>query len=398
MIPEIPPVCTFRQQCRHEDGWTDHYGALHVAAAYAGWTLPSRYRVEGLWQHGCLGPWEAITPGTLAFNAPGAQGRPLYVAREEQAELLRANGYRFARAIGMPILYTSPSARPRVPRSLLVMPTHTLAGDQFPDRSAFERYADEIKEWAADFEHVAVCVHPSCLRNGLWIPEFKARGLTIIVGASTNDSNALRRMRALFEQYETVTTNGWGSHIAYALSFGAKVSVAGTRPARDMKDLLRDQAWAADVRALEISMSDDFQRKRSEFLRDFAVLPRDAVANRELGDWLVGKSHQLSPAGMAEVLNTLVVPVADPGVALRQMRDARRRAAEVLVSQGRRAEAMKAYLDLAMQTVQTRNVLHIHETLLLLADDLQALDPARARVLRQQAEALSARMAGQTAA
>lgn len=398
MIPQLPPICSFHQQYRHEDGWTDHYGALFVAAEYAGCTLPAKYRVEGLWQHGCLGPWDAVTPGTLAFNAPGAQDRPLYVARQEQADFLCANGYPFARAIGMPIIYTPPSNLVRVPRSVLVMPTHTLTGDRFPDRSAFERYADEIKEWTDDFDHVTVCVHPSCQRNGLWISEFHARGIPIVVGASTNDANALRRMRALFEQYETVTTNGWGSHIAYALAFGAKVALAGVCPARDIKDMMRDEVWAADIRSFELCMSDDFQRKRREFLQAFAVPPRDAVANQALGDWLVGTSHRLSPAEMAAVLKTLVLPVADPREALRQVRDERRKAAALLAAEGRRTEAIQAYLDLAVEAVQTRNTLHLHESLLLLAGDLEALDPARAKVLRQQAELVASRMAARTAA
>jgi hypothetical protein len=398
MIPPLPPVRTFSQHCRHEDAWTDHYGALHVAAAYAGWTPPVRYCVEGMWQHGCLGPWEAVTPGAVAFNAPGAQGRPVYVSRQEEADYLIANGYPQARAIGMPIIYTAPSSVARVPRSLLVMPTHSLVGDAFPDRSAFVRYADEVRQFAADFEHVTVCIHPSCQRNGLWIPEFKERGIDMVLGAQTNDANALARMRALFEQYETVTTNGWGSHIAYALAFGARVAWHGTRPAFDVNNLLRDKTWAADVRSLELTLADECQNQQRKFLREFMVPPVAAVANRPLGEWLVGAVHRLPPAELAQVLQTLVVPVIDPRDALRESREESRRAAAALAAGGRRAAAINAYVNVAVAAANAKNAPHMHETLLLLAGDLGSLDPARSKLIRQQAEVLASRLAARSAA
>lgn len=317
MKPQLPEPNLFRQNCHHEDGWTDHYGSLQTAFAYAGRSMPARYKVRGLWQHGCLGPWEAVTPGALVFNAPGAQERPVFVARREEADFLHANGYPHARAIGVPILYAPPSGLARVPRSLLIMPTHTLVGDKFPDRSDFVRYADEMKELAADFDQVTVCIHPSCKRNGLWVSEFAERGFTMVLGAQTNDANALRRMRALFDQYDTVTTNGWGSHVAYALAFGAKVALIGTKPAYDKTYLLRDLTWSSDVRSLELTLADECQRQQQEFLRDFRVPPNAAVGNRELGEWLLGRRHRLAPAEMSAMLDELVKDVPAPIVAVR---------------------------------------------------------------------------------
>lgn len=308
MNPTLPPTKLFRQFCRHEDGWTDHYGALQTAATYAELALPTRYIVHGLWQHGCFAPWEAATPGALVFNAPGAQARPVLVARQEEAEFLIAHGYGQARAVGMPILYTPASGLPRTPRSLLVMPTHTLIGDKYPDRAAFNRYADEVRELAKDFDHVTVCIHPSCRRNGLWFPEFTERGFTIVLGAQTNDANALHRMRALFEQFETVTTNGWGSHVAYALAFGAKVAIHGTKPIVTEENLLRDLAWSVDAQSLKLALAEKCQQQEREFLREFTVPPAAAVANTELGSWLVGRPQQLSPDDMGATLTALVDP------------------------------------------------------------------------------------------
>ncbi len=302
----LPPVVPFKMASQHVNGWSDNYGAVRVAAAYAGYPLAEPYFIRGIWHHGCFGPWEAYTPHMLACNAPGAQKLPVLTAREEEAALLRAHGYPQARAIGLPILYAPPSGRPRVPRSLLVMPCHTLIGHTFSDRTLFRAYAREVAQAAKRFDRVLVCVHPNCQENGLWINEFKAEGLEVIDGARTNDLNSLARMRALFEQFETVTTNGWGSHVAYALAFGAKVSIHGTYPAIDEDNLLKDETWAADRAALKQALSEETKRKEAEFLRDFLVPPAEAVENRALGEWLVGAGHRLEPAQMEELLRTIV--------------------------------------------------------------------------------------------
>ena len=304
----LPPAKLFQQYCKQEDGWSDHYGALQVAAEYACVTLPERYFLKSFWQHGCLGPWEAVTPGALIFNTPNAKTLPVFVARQEEADFLAAHGYTRAHAIGVPIAYTSMPAVTRIPRSLVVMPTHTLEGDKYPDRTAFERYAYEINAIAGGFEKVTICIHPSCIKNQLWVKEFTGRGFEIIYGAQTNDANALLRMRTLFEQFETVTTNGWGSHLAYALAFGAKVALFGTQPALIEANLLRDLSWSADVNSLKLTLSQETKEKERAFLKDFITAPATAVPNLELGRWLIGHEHRVSPEKMARLLAVLVDP------------------------------------------------------------------------------------------
>lgn len=392
----LPPHQLFRQTCRHEDGWTDHYGSLEFAASYAAVRLPARYTVRGLWQHGCFGPWEAVTPGALVFNAPGAQARLLLVARQEEADYLQTNGYPHVRAIGLPIVYTSSTGLPRIPRSLLVMPTHTLIGDKFPDRSAFIRYANEVRELAKDFDHVTVCIHPNCRRNDLWFPEFTERGFDIVLGAQTDDRNALLRMRSLFEQFETVTTNGWGSHVAYALAFGAKVSIHGTQPRRTVEDMLRDLTWTADPEALKQTLSVETAATERAFLQDFLVPPVRAVPNRALGEWLVGAGLMVSPDEMKEVLAELVVPRAATIEEIAETRREQRRLVRVeaarLVAARRQTEALQLLLRFIQQAAETKAPLFILETLSEISKDLQPLDPARAAMLLEQARMLAARI------
>ncbi len=307
--PVTPPVRLFRQFSARENGWSDHYGAFHVAADYAGCALPERYAIHGIWQHGSFRPSDCGKPSLLVCGAPDAEKRVVWVARRDEEACLLAAGYSKARAIGLPMLYTRPTGLARIPRSLLVMPGHSLVGWKVGDRSAYRRYAGEIAAQAGDFDRVVVCISPSCRKNGLWVDEFTARGFEIVYGAQTDDLNALMRIRALCEQFETVTTNSWGSHVAYALAFGARVSIGGTFPSIDAANLMVDMTWRTNPALLAQATSDEAMRQERELLRSFYVPPREAVADRKLGEWLLGTEQKISPAEMRELLVGMVDPV-----------------------------------------------------------------------------------------
>ncbi len=379
----LPAVKTYQLVATRDNGWSDQYGSLHVAAQYAGGTLEPGYRMNAIWQHGCEGPWVDFSADLLSNNTPGAKEKFVLVAREEQAALLRSAGYTEAHAIGLPIIYTQPSVMVRQPRSLLVMPTHTLNGEKPADRSAFEKYADEIKAIAGNFARVTVCIHPSCKTNGLWVQEFSSRGFEIIYGAQNTDLNALNRVRALCEQFETVTTNGWGSHVAYALAFGAKVSIYGTQPKRTEADYLRDTTWAADPAALKKWLSDESTARERAFLAAYYQTPMQAVANVEEGRALIGWGHRVSPEQMGQLLGIiLTAPVsaarAAPLPVLQQ--------APALVNTGAKAEAILLLVRAAQTDVASNNPAIVLESLVEIATDLAPLEPKQSNYLFAEAE------------
>ncbi len=307
----IPPVNRFQQRSDPSNGWSDHYGAIQLAHAYAGVPYHEAY-FKAIWQHGCFGPWQDHSPRLLAYNTPNAERLPVYVAREDQAKLLERNGVQNVRAIGLPIVYTTAPSVERRPGSLLVFPTHTLEGESYPDRSKFQAYADEIAALRPLFEHIVVCIHSGCRKNGLWHDEFKAHDVTIIEGASTDDANALLRMRYLFERFEVLTTNGWGSHVAYALAHGCKVSIHGTRIERPRAFFEQDTTWAADRSALERALSDEQAQAERTCLKDLYREPGDAIRDIERGRWLIGMGNKVSIKEMRIILRS--ASPAGPGL------------------------------------------------------------------------------------
>jgi hypothetical protein len=268
----------------------DYYGALQVAAQYCGLRkVPPSF--PGSWQHGTIPPWHRLRPEVVVYDAP--RSMKCFVARKDEETFLREGSYQDVRAIGLPIIYTQPSGLSRIPNSVLVMPTHSLASDVL--MPSCERYVEEIAQIRSHFDLVAACVSAYCIARNLWVPQFAEYGIPVVRGAGIADTNALNRMRALFESFEYVTTDSYGSHVFYALYFGAKVSIWGTATPVFRDNVLKDGGWAAYPDTVDALLSEDTTRKGEVYLGPLRVDPWKAMQNVELGRAMLGHDNKLTP-------------------------------------------------------------------------------------------------------
>ncbi|HMO18059.1 MAG TPA: hypothetical protein PKA63_07520 [Oligoflexia bacterium] len=295
----LPEIIQFQQTHAHETAWSDHYGALYVAAAYCGMSKPDPH-FPHVWQHGSEGPWSP-TPEMMVCNTPDARKKKLFVARKDEEERLIDAGFEKAQAIGLPIVYVSPQPVKRTSNTLLIMPQHSLVGMKRGSREDHISYVESLKPYISSFDAVAACVSPSCLINGYFIEEFKSIGVDIIPGALTSDLNALLRMRCLMEQFEYMTTNGWGSHFAYALSFGMKVSAFGKHLEIEDKELLKDITWASFDEQTRKDIRDRAKQGENQFLTEFIAEPTMGKENKDLGEWLIGAGNKKSPESLKQL-------------------------------------------------------------------------------------------------
>lgn len=395
-FPILPSVSLYRLLTDQAQGWSDQYGAFHVAAAFAGLPPPDR-RFPGVWQHGCFPPWVDYSPGLLVYQAPEAHKLPVFVAREEHASLLRAAGYRDVSAIGLPFAYVPEPAVERRARSLLVMPTHVMRGGEVMDPADFQRYADEIAALRDRFEHVSVCLHPNCRQEGFWTREFESIGVPIIDGARNNDRNALLRMRTLFSSFETVTTNGWGSHVAYALASGAKVAIHGTQPRCTPQSYLKDTTWAADPKALAQALSPDVAAREAAWLAPLRRHPSEAAPDVALGRWLVGADLRLSPMALRERFGSLWALQPEPPDSGHELRrHAVQEARDLFAKQGP-AAAGKRLLTALQADLQSGDITRILSGLRVIAEEFARFDPTRADLLRREADRIRRELAAPAA-
>jgi hypothetical protein len=279
------------------------YGIDSVIKTYIGSKLTPT-KIHGEWAHGVVYDYLHFHPYAIIGGNGLNPGRPTWVPRKKDETYLTSMGFA-AKAIGAPICYLPELSKnyERAPKSLLVMPAHSshfIASYDKNNTKFITSYVDYISSIACHFDKIFVCLHSECIKRGLWIDDFRSIGLEVIQGASTSDLNSLERVRALMSQFEYVTSNVLGSHIAYAAAYGAKASIAGPYHSWHRESFLKEPFYAANQNLLDILLNDEEIAKGAyPFL---FVSPKDAMLNIDWGKSLIGIENRLSPIDLAKLL------------------------------------------------------------------------------------------------
>lgn len=275
------------------------YGADLLASAHCGinGTPPIP---RGIWQHGWIPHYHAICPSMVICGEGSYSERKetesFFVARKDEQDYLRSMGYPHAEAIGLPITYLPPIEQPRLQSRLLVMPVHSIRTTSL--QLDFEAYADSIDAIRSKFEEVVVCVHPSCFAKGYWVDSFGKRGYPIVSGATMYDRNGLHRMQRLMSGFDCITSNGFGSFLAYGAYFGARVSVFGPESERseeDYKNLPSASAFPGGFWKLETQAT---LKLEYPFL---SCDPWKAIVNDEWGRHELGANQKPEPSHLRKL-------------------------------------------------------------------------------------------------
>jgi hypothetical protein len=278
------------------------YGGDHLVKKYTNALITPTW-IHGEWVHGVSYDIKHFHPYAVIGGNALNPHNPNWVVRKKDEEYLIEHGFK-AKAIGAPICYLPKLdvEYSRVKGSLLVMPAHSshyISSYAGTKKNAVPDYIDYIVGLADDFEHVVVCLHAECIKKDLWGNEFLQKGIRVIHGASTHDINALERIRALMSQFEFVTSNVLGSHIAYAASYGAKVSIAGPYHQWDRDSFLNEPFYAANEYLLDVLLNDEqWARGALPFL---FVNPKEAQSSLHWGEKMVGLDNVISPTEMIDL-------------------------------------------------------------------------------------------------
>lgn len=287
---------------RSEDknfGWSDYYGAIRVAARYCNKNYKDSL-FDFFWNHGCAPPWQNLHPNAITYGYKESKSK-YFVARTDQQQFLKERGYENVTAVGMPIIYVPEAEVSRKPKSLLIMPPHILKSGAATNSEFEQEYLKSIEGHLKSFNSIYACVSPICLDKGMWTDTFQKAGIKVVSGAAHNDRYALDRMATLFKYFDVVTTPTFGSHVPYALHFGAKVSIWGEYQ-DTKKDIKRDGTWA-DIPEVAKKFLDPEWRKRQErsYFEKHYLPPTEALSDKELGSQFLGAENKRSPQELIEL-------------------------------------------------------------------------------------------------
>jgi hypothetical protein len=277
---------------------TQLYGALHVAGRYA--HVQRISKLQGYWTHGVIEPW-LIRPPYAACVSGADPLLPCFVGSSLLAEKLAEEGYRRAVAIGIPFAYVPSLDLQRLPDSLLVCPPHYLLRNT--TNQSCPRYIEALLPVLRRFSFVAACIYGGDLDQGNWVNDFRSVGIPVIRGAHPDDMNSLVRMRALFEQFEFMTTPTFGSHVAYALACGVKVSIYGPPRVQQIPEEVwqKDITWQRFPDVRRWADTEEYRQLEQTYTMPWLAEPKDGVRDIAAGELLLGLAHRKRPAELAEL-------------------------------------------------------------------------------------------------
>ena len=287
------------------------YGAKDMLMDYA--NLPSNYltlKSEIVWSHGWIPSLENFDPDLIVAESGQVSEQANFtylVARQDQQEALEGFGLDSVFAVGLPYAYALshyPHAINRRGRSLLIMPAWHGVGTPDVEISARdEEYISSLKPYLGEFEETLVtfnCDDFASGRREAW----ERAGFSVSIGGCSDDPTSLKRLVDLFTGFEFMTTNGFGSHIAYAAASGCKVSVFGPKPGINPADLAGLEFFRnrPDLLPRFFEMSEDQYLR--ELFSDTSILcePHKAINNTEWGAAQIGMDQILPPERIAALL------------------------------------------------------------------------------------------------
>lgn len=251
-----------------------------------------------LWLHGVKLPPLPTDPELLLgffFHRPYER---IFVRDTRYTEILSDQGL-MCDAMGMPFVYAMGQGVRRRPGSLLIVPAHSLKNTEHD--WPFAEFAQQMAAIKPQFSEVVACIHPACWEKGYWISELESVGIRCVRGADSYDKNALKRMAVLFESFETVLTNVWGSHIPYAAACGARVCLHKNYAGFRREDFENAPAYRDRPKVL----ANIGKKGRADYVEALPWLdraPEAAVTQVEWGLDLVGAAHKRTPKEIRQIM------------------------------------------------------------------------------------------------
>jgi len=252
------------------------------------------------WQHGwCSRDRQNIDPIMLIKEPTIDPAKTYLVARQDEEAYLRIHCLN-SQAIGLPFAYAQPLEAERIPNSLLVMPAHSL--DYTKHQWKFDDYAEQIVQIADRFDRVVVCVHAACARKGYWLPHFQERGIECVIGADAFDVNGLVRIKTLLHQFEFMTTNILGSHLAYSAAAGNRISIYGDYAGLKAADFEHSDLYNLNPHVLDPILKLHSHEYAKATYPQFFCQPDQASGHLKWGLAEIGQGNVLSPAEMKKLM------------------------------------------------------------------------------------------------
>lgn len=282
--------CKFKVRCE-----ADFYGASHMVAEQLGMNkAPNSF---SSWSHApSIKGLKYVDH--LIWNKGWLKNK--LVVNSEVETFLLGNKVDKVKAVGLPITYVPTQHIVRQEKSTLIMLAHSLPNTKI-DHKLMEviDFCNELREQG---NYICFCVHSDCYRDSKVLLELDENNIDWFVGSSVNDWNSLKRMRNVFEYFETVASNTMGSQFFYAQLFGAKFFFSEPYFEYRAEQFENDPVWKNKQEALEYGVKQTTKESVKKKYPEYFLGHKKAVCNRPLAEDECGVNSKVSIEELSNLL------------------------------------------------------------------------------------------------
>lgn len=273
----------------------DFYGASRIISKSLGMkSVPQSF---SSWSHGA--PITRLKfPEQVVWNNNWLKFR--LVANSEVKSFLESKGVEKLHAIGLPIIYVDNQHVIRRKDSVLLMLAHSLSYVKL-ERS-FQQAIDFACELMRNGKYVCFCVHADCFVQSEITSLLDKNNIDWFVGASVSDTNSLARMRNIFEYFETVGSDAYGSNFLYAQLFGSKFFFMKPYFEYKLESFKNDPNWVNKKEVFVYSLNEYSEKVvKARYPRYFDGY-ENAFCNQEMAKIACGVPDKRQPEEVAALL------------------------------------------------------------------------------------------------
>lgn len=288
-------------------GYSNQYGSFEILNSYIGESSNRPFKV--FWNHGVTDqsfPYHSIpNPLFKIDDIHLEQNLTCLLTNEYIKNIFSKSLYNNSFAVGLPYCYL-PNAKPienRIAHEVLFFPMHGLKNQHEYSSRRLKKTRESIKKLLFIFDNVIIVCHSADFKLYKENLAFNNR-IKVILGASNSDGNSLFRLRNLFTQHTFMYTDGFGSHVGYALSEGVKVSISNDF--FEVLDLgfLENSRWQQFPEAMNfwLNSGDYILEQRFNKFGEF-IENKGFKDNVKLGEELIGAQFKREPKEMRKILS-----------------------------------------------------------------------------------------------
>ena len=235
------------------------------------------------------------------------------VTSQKKKDFLIQNGFKDIHVAPLPFYFFWKEFKKKsninFKKNLLVLPNKIRHNSEINEEiKNLKSYFDYIESYKNDFENIYISIPYEEFKNQFYKDLVKKYNFDIIQGVSPFDQNGYLRVLNIFDNFDTITAQGIGSHFIYAQIMKKKISMCGplTPPKMISSKFYLDPKCPINKKKLLEEF--EYVTSKDYILKNHSYLIKDSPLKGTYDfDWAyktIGENKDIANSDFKKILNT----------------------------------------------------------------------------------------------